>query len=187
MGERLLAEVTAEYVWKNRKNGWLKYALQVLAAGPHLRSKLIGRLCKDVRKTLKKRLPGHKVWEEDKEDPWFEVCVTRDAWGELCVGLANWKHDSSEVAIGVYSEIALTDAASAEIKACLATKRRPWNRQRHSEWVWNIWPDQWSWCDPEFLLRVAEDTEVVVGEVAKDVVEVVELVDEVLTRVAKVG
>ena len=113
--------------------------------------------------------------------------VTREAWGDLLVGLANWKEDASQVAIGVYnSGTKLTDDAAAEIRACIATKRRPWNQKSEPEWVWAILADPQNWRETEFLLRVAEDTDVVVGDVANDVVEFVELVDDVLTRVAKV-
>ena len=185
MSERLLAEVTAEYVWKNRENGWLKYALRVLAAEPYLRSKLIGRLCRKVRQTIQKRLPGHNV-EVGEANVWFSVDVTRETWGDLGVCLGNWKVDASQVVISIYNWGShLPNAATAEIKECLAERWQPRHSKREPRYVWYIRPERSSWRDPEFLLRVAEDTEVVVGEVAKDVVEVVELVDDVLTRVAR--
>ena len=58
MSEGLLGEVTADYVLKNRENGWLKYALQVLAAGPYLRKALTGELCDDVKQSVEGRLSG---------------------------------------------------------------------------------------------------------------------------------
>ena len=112
--------------------------------------------------------------------------ITRDVWGELGITLTNWKDDASEVAIGVYNYgDVLSGAASAQIKDCLATRRAPWNRKKHPQWLWNIWPDRWDWSHPDFLLRIADDREVVVGEVTKDLMEIVELTDEVLKRVAK--
>ena len=186
MSERLLAEVTAEYVLKNRENGWLKYALQVLAAGPYIRGALIKELCEDVRKSLEQRVPGHKVAAESGQEDWFSVDITREVWGQLGVSLGNWKADASEVAIGVYNYgAALSDAASERIRECLATKRGPWNRKKHPDWIWNIWPDWWNWSDPVFLLRIADDREVVVAEVANDMVEVMELIDGVLTALGK--
>ena len=185
-GLGVLGEVTASYVLKNRENGWLEYALQVLAAGPYLRSELIRELCEDVRQALAER---HEVavWtSEPRAWIWFSVNVTADVWRDLDVRLANWKHDASEVAISVYNDgDALSDAASAQIRSCLATKRSPWHRKRHPEWTWNIWPDRSDWSGPEFLLRVANEREVVVGEVTKDLLEIVELADDLLKRIAK--
>ena len=185
MSEGLLGEVTATYVLKNRENGWLRYALQVLAAGPYLRRALIGELCEDVRQSIERRLSGHKVATETDEGS-FSIDVTRDVWGELGVSLANWEDDASAVAIGVYNYgDDLSGGASAQIRDCLATKKSPWNRKRHPEWTWNIWPDRWNWSHPEFLMRVVDDREVVVGEVTKDLLEIVELTDGVLRRLAK--
>ena len=56
MSEGLLGEVTATYVLKNRENGWLKYALQVLAAGPYLRSALIGELCEERKASAREAI-----------------------------------------------------------------------------------------------------------------------------------
>lgn len=186
MSEGLLGEVTATYVLKNRENGWLKYALQVVAAGPYLRRALIGELCADVRQSLERGLPGHKVAETGEGATWFTLDIRSDAWGELGVSLANWKEDASQVAIGVYNYgDALSDTASAHIKDCLATKRSPWDRKRYPRWVWNVWPDRWDWSHPDFLARVADDREAVIGEVTKDLLEIVELTDNVLKRVAR--
>lgn len=187
MSEGLLGEVTATYVLKNRENGWLKYALQVLAAGPYLRRTLISELCEDVRQSLERGLPGHKVAAEAGEGAtWFSLDIRSDAWGEFGVSLGNWKEDASEVAIGVYNYgEGLSDTASARIEDCLATKRSPWNRKRHPRWIWNIWPDRWDWSHPDFLLRVADDREAVIGEVTKELLEIVELTDDVLNRVAR--
>ena len=188
MSERLLAEVIAEYVLKNRENGWLKYALQVLAAGPYIRHALIRELCDDVRTSLAQRLPDHNVAAEPGDiEGWFSVDITQEAWGQLGISLGNWKTDASEVAIGVYNYDCgtdLSDVASGRIRECLGTKRTPWNRRRHPQWIWNIWPD-WStdwtnWSSPVFLMRIADEREAVVAEVGNDMVEVVELADQVL-------
>lgn len=186
MSDGLLAEVTATCVLKNRENGWLRYALQVLAAGPYLRRALIGELCEDVSQSVERRLLGHRVAAATGEG-WFSVDITRDAWGELGVSLANWKNDASEVAISVYNygEEDLSDAASAQIRNCLAAKRSPWHRKRYPDWIWNIWPDLSNWSGPEFLARVADEREAVVGEVSKDLLEIVELTDDVLNLLAK--
>ena len=112
--------------------------------------------------------------------------ITSDAWGDLGVSLVNWKTDASEVAIGVYNYGEdLSGTASAQIKDCLAKKRAPFHRKREPEYIWNIWPDRWNWSHPEFLVRIVDDREGVVGEVTKDLLEMVELTDEVLTRLAK--
>ena len=187
MSDELLGEVTAAYVLKNRENGWLKYALQVLVAGPHLRRALLAELCEDVRESLERGLPGYKVAVETGEGgPWFTVDVRRKAWGELGLTLGNWKVDASDVAIGVYNYgDALSDTALAQIEDCLAKKRSPWNRKRYPRWIWNIWQDRRDWGQPEFLVRVAEDREAVVGEVTKELLEIVELTDGVLKRVGK--
>ncbi len=187
MSEGLLGEVTANYVLKNRDNGWLTYALQVLAAGPHLRWKLICELCDDVRRALEGRLPEHEVTVEiDDTETWFSVDVRGDAWGELGVTLGNWKFDASEVAVSVYSFGDVpSGAASAQIKDCLATKRSPWHRKRYPQWIWNVWPERWNWSKPDFLSRVADDREALVGEVTNDVMEIVEITDDLLRQMAK--
>ena len=183
MSEGLLGEVTAAYVLKNRENGWLKYALQVLAAGPYLRSALIGELCQDVKQSVERRLSGYGVAAETGE-VWFSVDIRRGAWGDLGVSLANWKTDASEVLISVYNYGEdLSDAASTAIKDCLG-KKSPFPRKRHPKYVWNIWPDLWNWSGPDFLLRVADEREAVVGEVTKDLLQVVELLDDPLKRLA---
>ena len=185
MSEAVLAERTAEYVLKNRRAGWLKYALQVLAAEPYLRNALIGELCEDVRQELRQRLTGYEVAGEPGE--WFTVDISCDDWGPLSVSLGNWKHDASSVAIGVYNDgERLSEASSVQIKDRLATKRSPWNRTGYSEWVWNISPNQNDWHDLNFLMRVAEARKAVVGEVAKDLLEVVDLLDDLLRRLANV-
>ena len=188
MSEGLLGEVTATYVLKNRENGWLKYALQVLAAGPYLRSAMIGELCEDVKQSVGPRLPGHEVAVETstgEEAVWFSVNITRDSWGELGVTLGNWKTDASEVLISVYNYGEdLSDAASAQIEDCLRKKKTPMHRRREPNYIWNIWPDQWNWSHPEFLVRILDEREAVVGEVTKEVLQVVELVDGVLKRLA---
>ena len=178
MSEGLLGEVTAAYVLKNRKNGWLEYALQVLAAGPYLRHALIEELCTDVRQALEQRLPGHKVATDMGEaNTWFSVDVTRDVWGELGVSLGNWKHDASSIGVGVYNYgDGISHEASAQIRDCLATKQSPWNRKKHPRWVWN---------HPDFLARIVDDREGIVSEVAKELLEVVTLTDDVLQGVAK--
>ncbi len=194
MSERLLGEVTAAYVLKNGSNGWLEYALQVLAAGPYLRRELVGELCQDVQHALEQRLEGHEVdkvtTEVGEGGIWFSVDVTRDAWGDLGVTLCNWKDDARNVGIGVYNYgDRVGSGASAQIRDCLAKKRPPWNRKREPRWMWNIWPDLWNWSPPDFLARIADDRErehkVVAGEVAKEVLEVVDLMDDVLKRVAE--
>jgi len=183
MSEGLLGEVTATYVLKNRENGWLKYALQVLAAGPYLRSALIGELCEDVKQSVERRLSGYDVAAETGED-WFHVDISRDVWGDLGVSLANWKSDASEVLISAYNYgEELSDQASTAIKDCLG-KKSPFARKRHPEYVWNVWPDLWNWSGPDFLLRVADEREAVVGEVTKDLLQVVELIDGTLKRLA---
>ena len=134
MTEKLLGEVTATYVLKNRENGWLTYALQVLAAGPYLRSALIRELCEDVQQSLERRLPGHEVAVET--NTWFSVDITRDVWGELGISLANWKDDASNVVIGVYNYGEdLSDTASAQIRDCLAKKRTPFHRKREPKYI----------------------------------------------------
>ena len=189
MSEGLLGEVTATYVLKNRENGWLKYALQVLAAGPYLRSAMIGELCEDVKQSVGRRLPGHVVAVDTNAGEgavWFSVNITRDVWGELGVSLANWKTDASEVLISVYNYgEKLSGTASAQIEDRLAKKTKPFHRKREPSYIWNIWPDQWNWSHPEFLVRVVDDREVLVGEVTKDLLEVVDLADGVLKRLAK--
>ena len=189
MSEGLLGEVTATWVLKNRENGWLKYALQVLAAGPYLRSAMIGELCEDVKPSLERRLPGHDVAADTTINEgaiWFSVDITRDVWGELGVSLANWKTDASEVAISVYNYGEdLSGTASAQIRDCLAKKRTPFHRKREPKYVWNVWLDRRNWANPEFLVRLVDDREVVVGEVTKDLLEIVELTDDVLKRLAK--
>ena len=52
MSEQLLAKVTADYVLKNRENGWLKHSLHVLEAGPYIRYALIRELCTRLRNEL---------------------------------------------------------------------------------------------------------------------------------------
>lgn len=185
MSEGLLGEETAAYVLKNRE-GLLRYALQVLAAGPYLRRELIGELREDVRKSVEQRLSGHEVTAETYEG-WFHVYVRRGVWGELGICLANWKLDASEVFTSVYNYGEdLNPAELAQIKDCLA-KKSPFTRKRYSKYVWNIRPDWWNWSGPDFLLRVADknEREVVVGEVTKDLLEIVELTDDVLKRLAK--
>ena len=185
MSEGLLGEVTATYVLKNRGNGWLRYALQVLAAEPYLRRALIGELCEDIKQSVEPQLSGHKVAAETGE-VWFSVDIRRDVWGELGVSLANWKTDASEVLISVYNYGEdLSDTASAQLKDCLDKKRTPFRRKREPKYIWNMWPDLWDWSHPEFLVRVVDDREVVVGEVTKYLLEIVELVDDVLIRLAK--
>ena len=189
MSEGLLGEVTATYVLKNRENGWLKYALEVLAAEPYLRTALIGELCKYVRKSLERRLPGYEiaVWT-DESRTWFSVDITHDGWGDFGVSLGNWKVDASDVAIGVYNYgNALDGTASAQIRDCLATKKSPWHKKRDPKWIWNVWLDQdrRNWSRPDFLMRIADDRAVVVGEVTKDLLEIVELAGDVLKRIAQ--
>ncbi|MXW49276.1 MAG: hypothetical protein F4X81_12235 [Gammaproteobacteria bacterium] len=191
MSEEVLA-ATAEYVLKNRENGWLKYALQVLAAGPHIRNALIRELCADLEKALKreKRL-GYdlEVERSDTDDPdgWFSVDVTREGvWDELGVSLGNWKRDASEVAFGVYNYGAkLNEAASEQIRECLSSKNRAWPSKRYPQWIWNVFSGQVNWNDPLFLMRVASEREIVVSELANSMVEVIELVDEALTDARK--
>ena len=184
MSDGLLGEVTADYVLKNQQNGWLRYALQVLAAEPYLRKALIGELCEDVKQSLEQQLSGYEVAAETGEG-WFSVDITRVVWGDLGVSLANWKTDASEVLISVYNYgEKLSATAMAEIKDCLANKG-PFARKRHPKYVWNIRPDRWNWSGPDFLLRVADEREVVVGEVTKDLLEIVELTDSALKGVAK--
>lgn len=48
-----------------------------------------------------------------------------------------------------------------------------------------IWPDWWNWSDPEFLVRVVDDRQAVGGEMTKDLLDMVELIDDVLVRLAK--
>ena len=111
--------------------------------------------------------------------------ITRDVWGELGVSLANWENDASEVLISVYNYGEdLSDAVSAQIKDTLAKKSRPFDRKKEPQYVWNIWPDLWDWSQPEFLARVVDHREVVVGEVSKDLLEVVGLADATLRRLA---
>ena len=188
MSEALLGQVTATHVLKNRENGWLKYALQVLAAGPYLRSAMIDELCEHVKQSVGRRLPGHEVAVTITGEGafWFSVDITHDAWGGLGISLANWKTDASEVLISVYNYgEGLSGTASAQIEDRLAKKKKPFHRKREPKYVWNIWPDQWNWSHPEFLVRIVDETEVVVGEVTKDLVGVVELVDGLLNRLAK--
>ena len=59
------------------------------------------------------------------------------------------------------------------------------SKKRFPGYIWNIRPDRWDWSHPDFLLRVAEERKVVVGEVTKDLLEIVELTDDVLKRLAK--
>ena len=183
MSEGLLGEVTATYVLKNRE--WLRYALLVLAAEPYLRRALIGELCEDIKESVERRLSGHKAAAETGEG-WFSVDIRRDVWGELGVSLANWKTDASEVLISVYNYGEdLSDTASAQIKDSLAKRSTPFRRKREPKYIWNMRPDLWDWSHPEFLMRVVDDREVVVGEVTKELLELVELTDGVLTHLAK--
>ena len=183
MSEKFLAEETAEYVLKNRENGWLKYALQVLAAGPHIRSALIRELCADLRKELQHQLEGDFVVEQDDTGDWITVDVTHeDHWDELGVSLANWKVDASQVAIGVYNYgAALNKAASERIRRRLASKSYAWHQKRYPQWIWNIWLDQSDWSDPLFLTRISDEREIVVAELANTMVELIGLVDDALT------
>lgn len=185
MSEKLLAETTAEYVLKNRENGWLKYALQVLAAGPHIRNALIRELCADLEEALKreKRLGYDLNVQRSDTGDWFSVDVTREGvWDELGVSLGNWKRDASEVAYGVYNYGAkLNEAASERIRGCLSSKNRAWPSKRYPRWMWNIFSGQYNWSDPLFLARVADEREIVVAELANSMVEVIGLVNEALT------
>lgn len=189
MSESLLAETTAEYVLKNRENGWLKYALQVLAAGPHIRSALIGELCVDLEEALKreKRLGYDLDVERGDSGDWFSVDVTREGfWDKLGVSLGNWKRDASEVAFGVYNYGGkLNEAALERIRECLSSKNRAWPSKRYPQWIWNVFSGQVNWSDPLFLMRVANEREIVVSEVANSMVEVIGWVDEALTDARK--
>ena len=188
MSDGLLGEVTATYVLKNREN-WLKYALQVLAAGPFMRSAMIGELCDEVTKSVGRRLPGHDVAVQTtmrEGTIWFRVDITRDVWGDLGVTLANWKTDASEVLVSIYNYGEdLSGVASAQIEDCLKKKTKPFRRRREPKYVWNIWPDQWNWSHPGFLVRIADEREVVVDEVTKELLATVELADGVLERLAR--
>ena len=190
MSDSELAKVTAEYVFKNRENGWLKYALQVLAAEPYLRQTVIFELCEDVKEELENRLDGYNVWVELEQtlwsddaggSDWFSVTVLCEDWGDWSVTLSNWKEDASQIAISVYGDG--ESKLAAAITDQLTTLRQPWTQKRHPDYVWNIWSHQKSWRDPYFLQRVADATtkKGVVAEVAKEIAEVVELVDDVLS------
>ena len=188
MSEEVLA-ATAEYVLKNRENGWLKYALQVIAAGPYIRSALIGELCKDLEEALKceNRMGNDLDVERSDSGDWFSVDVTReDVWDKLGVSLGNWKRDASEVAFGVYNYGAkLNEADSERIRECLSSKNRAWPSKRYPQWIWNVFSGQVNWSDPLFLMRVANEREIVVSEVANSMVEVIGWVDEALTDARK--
>ena len=174
MSEKLLAEVTADYVLKNRESGWLTcFAGSRIGAVPDWRRVLLAELCVDVRERVAERLTDHCVELRHGADSWwFWLAVTQSGWGELGVGLRNWKEgasgkaDGSGVTIGVYndSEHALGDAASLRIRDALGKHAFP--RTKEPKWIGNIWLDQWNWKDVGFLIRVAEEREAVVGEVA---------------------
>ena len=48
MSDGMSGEVAAEYILKNRANGWLKYAVHVLEAAPYIRRTLFAELRQDV-------------------------------------------------------------------------------------------------------------------------------------------
>ena len=58
MSDSVSGEVAAEYILKNRANGWLKYAVQVLEAVPYIRRTLFAELRQDVIARLQARFSG---------------------------------------------------------------------------------------------------------------------------------
>jgi len=79
----------------------------------------------------------------------------------------------------------LKEATSERTRKCLSSKSHTWHRKRYQRWIWNIWPDQSNWNDPRFLMRIADEREIVVAEVANSMVKVIEFVDEALTDARK--
>lgn len=55
MSDSVSGEIAAEYILKNRANGWLKYAVQVLEAVPYIRRTLFAELRQDVVARLQAR------------------------------------------------------------------------------------------------------------------------------------
>lgn len=96
------------------------------------------------------------------------------------------KHDvASETRTGD-GAISFSVDITRDVWGDLGVSLANWNdASEESKNIWNIWPDRWDWSHPEFMMRILDGREVVVGEVTKDPLDIVELTDDVLKRLAK--
>lgn len=184
-------KVAAEYILKNRQNGSLKYAVHVLEAAPYIRKALLDDLLEETVKRLRAPqllMKGTTVDRHD-DDWWFSINVRRQKWGSFCISVANWKDDASEVAISVChtAESELANEVQELIHGRLSGFRSAWHRKRWPNYVSNVWAQESNWGDPAFLLRLVDEAEryVVVGEVERDIVDVVKTMNKTLVRCAK--
>ena len=196
MNDGVSGEVAAEYIMKNRANGWLKYAVHVLEAAPYIRRTLFAELRQDVAERLQARYSGKDskhidVESSEYDDWWFWITVSRKQWHSFEVCLANWKDDGREIAISVHREGAkqLGDRTRERIRGALAKHGYTWHRKTHADYVWNVWAEHSNWSTPGFLLRLVDEEErqSVAAEVEQDIAAVVNTMDETLVKCAKGG
>lgn len=196
MSESVSGEVAAEYILKNRANGWLKYAVHVLEAAPYIRRTLLTELRQDVVGRLEARFSGTnrkniEVESSEFDVWWFSITVSRKQWGDFQISLENWEHDGREVAISVFCEGAKQPAARTRerIRETLATLRYAWHRKKHADYIWNVWAEHSDWSTPELLLRLVDEEErqFVASQVEQDIAAVVNTMDETLMKLAKEG
>ena len=193
MNDGVSGEVAAEYIIKNRATGWLKYAVHVLEAAPHIRRTLFAELRQDVVGRLQARFSGedhkHIEVEGSKDDDWwFSITVSRKQWGNFQICLANWKDDGREIAISVYHEGAKQPGARTRerIRGTLVKLRYAWHRKNYADYLWNVWAEHSNWSTPGFLVRLVDEEErqTVASEVEQDIAAVVKTMDETLVKCA---